>query len=98
MQFLNLEKLDLSRARPDKLIPPVTCADGFWISIQGHQGAYSKPCNICSVVYQYESMDVKVSAEISALKEYQNGDGSTNYGYVPVELIEALLVMHGGIA
>lgn len=41
--FTELEKLDLSRSRQDRLIPSVKCVDGFWISIQGHEGAYSEP-------------------------------------------------------
>ena len=98
MGFSNLGKLDLSRSRPDKLIPSVTCADGFWISIQGHDGAYSKPSDICYLIYQYDQMEIKVSAEVPELKKYQDGEGSTIYGYVPIELIENLLVTHGGIA
>ena len=94
-EFKNLEKLDLSRSKSD-LIPSHTCKDGFKISIQGHYGAYSKPREECSNIYQYESMEIKTSEQVESLKKYQDGEDSTIYGYVPLELIEALIVEHGG--
>lgn len=97
-KFVELEKLDLSRDRHDRLIPSVKCADGFWISIQGHEGAYSKPRETLKNIYEYDEMEIKVSEFLpEKFKQYQDGDLSTIYGYVPVEMIESLLVEHGGI-
>lgn len=93
-RFIELGKLDLSRDR----IPAVKCADGFWISIQGHEGAYSKPRQTCYNIYEYDEMEIKTSEVLpERFNQYRDGDSSI-YGYVPVEIIESLLVEHGGIA
>ena len=43
-------------------------------------------------------MEIKVSELLpERFNQYRDGDSSI-YGYVPVEMIEALLVEHGGIA
>jgi hypothetical protein len=98
IEFTNLEKLDLSRSRQDRLIPSVKCADGFWVSIQGHEGAYSDPRETLRNIYEYDEMEIKVSELLpERFNQYRDGDSSI-YGYVPVEMIEALLVEHGGIA
>lgn len=97
-RFTELEKLDLSRDRADGLIPSVKCVDGFWISIQGHRGAWSEPSKELRNIYEYDEMEIKVSELLpERFNQYRDGDSSI-YGYVPVEMIEALLVEHGGIA
>lgn len=91
-----LSKIDASK-RKDGLISGVTCNDGFWLSIQGGKGNYSSPREELDCIEHYDKMEIMTSELVPSLKRYQDGEDSLIYGYVPVKLIEALLLEHGGI-
>ena len=62
-KFVELEKLDLTREKT-ALIPFVTCSDGFYISIQGHDGAYSKPRAVLMDIYGYDQIEICASEPV----------------------------------
>ena len=87
--------------------PHVVCKDGFSMSVQANFSAYSNPRG---VIYEgkYDSMEIGFpSAPESLIAEYAEdweieGDDDprlcgTVYGYVPVEVIDAVIEKHGGI-
>ena len=87
--------------------PHVVCNDGFSMSVQANDTAYSSPK---TVIYEgeYESMEIGFpSAPESLIAEYaedweiEDCDDprlcNTVYGYVPVEVIDAVIEKHGGI-
>lgn len=84
----------------NKIFPPMVCADGFKMSVQGHCGAYSQPRD--DFAKEYRSVEVGFpSKREEALMPYIDGDGSepteTVYGYVPVEVVEQIIAAHGGL-
>lgn len=83
-----------------KIFPPLKCADGFSISVQGHRGAYSCPRD--DFADEYTAVECGFpSAHEPLLDEYQEGDGDptdTVYGYVPVSVVLAVIEKHGGLA
>jgi hypothetical protein len=94
MELINLEKLQFAEPINKLLV----CADGFQLSVQGGQSAYSKPREKRLNIYAYDSMEIITSELLpSEFKDYQDGEGSQIYGYVPVEMIESLLASHGGV-
>ena len=85
--------------------PRITCKDGFNISVQGSSFNYATPREVnppngyTHVECGYPSS--KPTTE--ALLEYaecfgDHGYTDTVYGYVPVEVVLAVLDAHGGIA
>ena len=83
-----------------KIFPPMVCADGFKMSVQGHCGAYSHPRD--DFAKHYTAVEVGYPSErVEDLMPYIDGEGSnpteTVYGYVPVEVIEKIVAAHGGL-
>ena len=77
---------------------PVTCADGFSMSVQADEGAYCEPRED----YQtYTEVEVGYpSAEESLLMSYaENADKPTEtvYGWVPVITVALVCAKHGGV-
>ena len=94
MDLPNLEKLQFGEDINKCLI----CKDGFWLSVQGDRDKYSKPREKWCNIYQYDQMEILVSEILpTEFTEYQDGEGSRIYGYVPIELIEQILASHGGV-
>ena len=84
----------------NNIFPPMKCVDGFEVSVQGHYGAYSLPRDDFAERYTRVELGFP-SAHEPLLDEYQDGDGDptqTVYGYVPVEIVEAVIDKHGGLA
>ena len=95
MDLINLEKLQI---KEDGLNPCLVCKDGFWLSVQGGRGAYSEPRDKEANIYGYHSMEIRDSDVLpQEFSQYQDGEGSRIYGYVPVEMIENLLASNGGV-
>jgi hypothetical protein len=86
---------DFERMFP--LAPRIKCKDGFSLSVQATHGAYCQPRNNYGPWYQVEVG--YPSAEPELIMEYaEDPDTPTDtvYGYVPVELVEQLIELHGG--
>jgi hypothetical protein len=95
MKLINLEKLQFGEDLNKRLV----CVDGFWLSVQGDRDKYSNPRLKEFNIYAYDSMEIMASELLpQEFKDYQDGEGSRIYGYVPIEMIEKLLVDHGGVA
>ena len=82
--------------------PRIVCRDGFSISVQARESAYCTPrsdhgpytrveCGYPSSVPISERM--KEFAELCGTDDYTD----TVYGYVPVEIVQEELELHGGI-
>ncbi len=81
-----------------KLSKKMTMKDGFTMSVQASAGHY------CSPKYNdgpWESVEVGfTSSWQKLLKPYAEGRPYTQtvYGWVPVEIVEAIIKKHGGLA
>ena len=81
--------------------PRITCNDGFNISVQAHDGAYSRrnaegdlltvECGFPSTIPK--TAELRSYAELCGTSDYTE----TVYGFVPVEVVQAALAAHGGI-
>jgi hypothetical protein len=80
----------------------IECKDGFSMSVQGHRGAYSNPRRELQEGEEYDAVEVGFpSAMPELIMEYcESPDKPTEtvYGYVPVNLVEQLVDLHGGVA
>lgn len=82
------------------IFPPIVCADGLTLSVQGHFGAYSYPRDDFADKYeQVEIMGKKKADEL--LAPYERDCNSVGdemiYPYVPTAVIVAVIEKHGGI-
>ena len=81
------------------VFPAMEFADGVTLSVQGHYGAYSQPRD--DFAERYWQVECGYPSEpIEELKPYQDGDGDpcqSVYGYVPVEVVAAIIAKHGGL-
>lgn len=88
----------------------ITCADGFSLSVQANNGAYCRPrTNIAewsAVEVGFPSAKPEFFAEYAESSGYTNEDTgevefidytNTVYGYVPIELVEQCIELHGGM-
>ena len=80
--------------------PQIECHDGFTMSVQAHGGSYcqrnteGKPVTVeCG----FPSTKPK-TPEFLLYAEDNSDYTETVYGFVPVEVVEAELKAHGGIA
>jgi hypothetical protein len=81
--------------------PRITCADGFTLSVQVHSGAYCSPRD--GIGPDWTSAEIGFPSdtptpEVMAYAEEPDCPTQTVYGYVPIELIDALIDAHGGFA
>ncbi len=88
----------------------ITCADGFSLSVQASHGAYCRPRTNIAV---WNAVEVGYpSDKPEFFSEYAEGSGwddpetgevayydytNTVYGYVPIELVEKCIALHGGM-
>lgn len=78
--------------------PRITCADGFSLSVQANHGAYCSPCRNVGPWSQVEVGFPSATPElIMGYAEDSDRPTETVYGYVPIELVEQLIDLHGGI-
>jgi hypothetical protein len=75
----------------------ITCADGFSLSVQATHGAY---CSPRQNIGPWTAVEVGFpSAKPDLIMDYAEDTErptETVYGYVPVELVLALIELHGG--
>jgi hypothetical protein len=96
-EYLKTKRDPLKPYRP---VPQIVCADGFKISVQASSFTYCQPREDNAPQYTHVECGFP-SAEPEFLMEYaENPDDPTEtvYGYVPIELVEQLITLHGGIA
>lgn len=79
--------------------PQVVCTDGFTMSVQASRGHYSDPR---SDEGPYEAVEVGFPSEVEPLlMEYiemmGNNPVESVYPYVPVDVVQAIIVKHGGV-
>lgn len=81
------------------VFPKMEFADGVTLSVQAHYGAYSQPRD--DFADFYISVECGYPSEpIEELSPYQDGDGDplqSVYGYVPIDVVEAVIKKHGGL-
>lgn len=79
--------------------PRVVCADGFSLSVQASGGHYCSPREDRGPWWRVEVG--YPSERVEALMPYAEDPAEpteTVYGYVPVEIVDAVIAAHGGIA
>jgi hypothetical protein len=76
----------------------VVCCDGFSMSVQASSGHYCSPRNDEG---PWETVEVGYPSKIEPLLwDYADEPGKwtdTVYGHVPIELVAAVIEVHGGI-
>jgi hypothetical protein len=76
------------------IVKRITCADGFDMSVQASKGHYCAPRTDTG---PYQEVEIGYpSAPVAEFAQYQDGDDDI-YGYVPVEIVNAVIAAHGGI-
>jgi len=88
----------------------ITCADGFSLSVQASFGAYCTPrtniANWSAVEVGFPSAKPEFFAQYAESSGWTDEDTgeveffdytNTVYGYVPIELVEQCIALHGGI-
>ncbi len=79
-------------------IPHIECVDGFKMSVQIGWHAYCSPRNNTG---PYDTAEIgypsEVQEEIMEYVEDPENPTDTVYGWVPIEIINALVDKHGGI-
>lgn len=78
--------------------PKIVCADGFKMSVQGNEMAYSIPKKTGT---EFKAMEIGFPSEPEELllefAEDPSNPTGTVYGYIALDLIEAVVAKHGGI-
>ena len=81
--------------------PSIVCNDGFTMSVQGSSTHY---CSPRSVEKDYYAMEIGFpSYDEPLIHKFMDGDvgvtdpTDTVYGYVPADIIDEVIVKHGGI-
>lgn len=84
-----------------KQIPQIVCQDGFTISVQASECHYTSPRRNFKDAIMYDKMELGFpNKEESLILEYaENPEKPTEtvYGYVPVEIINEVILKHGGL-
>lgn len=81
-----------------ELTKRVVCKDGFSVSIQADRGKYCTPR--ANKAWPYSEVELGFPNQIDELiEDYSEEPGNTEtvYGYVPIEVVNALIDKHGGI-
>lgn len=78
----------------------VQCVDGYSMSVQASECHYCTPC--VSGYIEYNCVEIGFpSSEESLLSQYAESPDEpteTVYGYVPIEVVDAVIEKHGGFA
>ena len=84
-----------------KQIPQIVCQDGFTISVQASECHYTSPRRDFKDARMYDKMELGFpNKEESLILEYaENPEKPTEtvYGFVPVEIINEVILKHGGL-
>jgi len=81
----------------NKAFPRIVCNDGFTLSVQARAFSY---CTPRSDTGPWTEVEVGFPSEVEDLllpfAEDSSSPTETVYGWVPVELVEQVIVKHGG--
>ena len=86
--------------KADKIFPRIECNDGFHMSVQAHDGSYSRPRNDFAPHYSAVEVGFPSDREELLMPYIDGGDVDPTenvYGYVPVEVVVAVIEKHGGL-
>ena len=86
-------------------IPQIVCEDGFAMSVQASVNHYTSPRRDFDDARMYDKMEVGFpNMEEELLKPYVDAYSDEEidylnsvYGFVPVEIINEVIVKHGGL-
>lgn len=82
-----------------KPISAIQCVDGFSVSVQAKSGSYCSPRDDYGPWVSFELGFPSAPDElIAAYAEDPSDPTGTVYGYVPADVVEALIQRHGGIS
>ena len=77
----------------------VVCADGFRMSVQGHEDAYCTPRT--NDAEKYTEVEIGYPSDVEELimpwAENPIRPTETIYGYVPVSVVTNVIAKHGGV-
>ena len=89
-------------SHPDRVRPKIVCVDGTTLSVQASSTHYCSPRDDEGPYYEVEVGYPSIRPEPwDQWREYcEDSDNPTDtvYGWVPIELVHALIALHGGIA
>lgn len=82
-----------------KLAPAITCADGFTMSVQVSDSHYCSPRIIDAEYYSTVEVGYPSRPEELLMPFAEDASYPTNtvYGYVDVDIVDAVIKKHGGI-
>ena len=76
----------------------VECADGFSMSVQASEGHYCSPRNNGAIAYESVEIGFPSAAEplLAEYAEEPDKPTETVYGWVPADIVKAVIAKHGG--
>jgi hypothetical protein len=101
VSFLNDYLLSCRKDEPIWFADRITCKDGFSLSVQVHYGAYCSPRDGMGPVWTHAEIGFpsdEPNKAVMAYAENPSDPTQTVYPYVPMILIEQLIIEHGGMA
>jgi len=80
------------------LVPAITCADGFKMSVQASSAHYCLP-RVNKAVYTHVEVGFPSEKEDLLMDYAEDAENPTKtvYSYVPVEIVEGIIMKHGGM-
>ena len=99
MKFNEYMKIPENRI-DEVLLKKIKCLDGVEISVQASHCHYCSPKVSGADLYTKVEVGYPTIADETLLPyaEYKDTPTNTVYGYVPVEIVDAFIEAHGGIA
>lgn len=101
-EYLNMTYVNQSIGFFSLLVrPPVTCADGFSMSIQASESHHCSPRQTLKNAEEYDSVEVMILSDIDNytykrfLKHSESMDEIA--AYVDIDFLELFVAEHGGI-
>ena len=83
----------------ENVFPRMECKDGFHFSVQAHAGAYCKPRDDFADNYSKVEVGFPSRTEPLLMPYVEDADRPTDtvYGYVPINVVIAVIEKHGGL-
>lgn len=82
-----------------RLTPILVCADGFSMSVQASRSHYCSPREDSPIAYNSVEIGFPSSEEELIIQYAEKPESPTEsiYGYVPVKIVDEVIIKHGGI-
>lgn len=83
----------------DRIKPRIVCKDGFSMSVQASETHYCEPREERAVSYWRFEVGYPSEVEETLMEFAENPEEPLKsvYGYVPANVIEAIIAKHGGV-